>query len=56
MIKAEQGGNKLRTYKKIKCKFYAEKYLLNIDNTTKRRAMTQLCVGSHQLNIEALSS
>ncbi len=41
-------------YRKFKCKFYAEKYLLNIDNTTMRRAMTQFSVGSHQLNIEVL--
>ena len=37
-----------------KCKKYAEIYLLNIDNTTKRRAMTQWRVGCHHLKIEAL--
>ena len=52
--KAERGGNKVRTYRKFICKFYAEKYLLDIDNTTRRRTMTQLRVGTHQLNIEAL--
>ena len=52
--KACQGGNKLRTYRKFKGKFYTEKYLLNIENAAKRRAMTQLRAGSHQLNIEPL--
>ncbi len=52
--KAVRGGNKLRTYRKFKGKFYTEKYLLDIENAAKRRAMTQLRAGSHQLNIETL--
>jgi hypothetical protein len=45
-----KGGNKLRTYKILKQNFQLEPYLENID----KRALTQLRLSSHSLNIEAL--
>ena len=49
-----KGGNKLRTYKILKQNFHLEPYLNHIDNTEHRRAVTQLRLSSHSLNIESL--
>lgn len=49
-----KGGNKLRTYCKLKQNFAFENYLSVIDNTSHRAALTQLRLSSHPLNIEVL--
>ena len=49
-----RGGNKLRTYSKIKQHFKIEQYLTLIHNTAHRKALTQLRLSSHQLHIETL--
>ena len=45
-------GNTLRTYRLFKDTFDLEPYLLNVQNTSYRVALTRLCVGSHSLAIE----
>ena len=47
------GGNKLRTYNKLKTSFHMEPYLSTIENEQHRKAVTQLRLSSHPLNIEA---
>lgn len=49
-----KGGNKLRSYRKIKQNFHMEPYLQNIDNITHRKNLTQLRLSSHKLNIETM--
>jgi hypothetical protein len=49
-----KGGNKLRTYNKLKQNFAMEKYLTLIEDTSHRTALTQLRLSSHPLNIETL--
>jgi len=49
-----KGGNKLRTYSKLKQHFKLEKYLTLLNNTAHRKALTQLRLSSHQLHIETL--
>ena len=49
-----KGSNKLRTYKTIKQNFQLEPYLENIDNIDHIKAVTQLRLSSHNLNIECL--
>ncbi len=49
-----RGGNKLRTYSKLKQSFSFEPYLENIDNITHRKALTRLRLSSHNLNIETM--
>lgn len=46
-------GNKLRTYNKLKVDFNLEKYLIHIENINHRKALAQLRLSSHPLNIEA---
>ena len=48
-----RGGNKLRTYNKIKQHFEFESYLGNIENTSHRKAVTQLRLSAHTLRIES---
>lgn len=47
-------GNKLRTYKLFKRQFSMEPYLYQIENIENRKALCQLRVSSHPLNIESL--
>jgi len=47
------GGNKLRTYNKLKVNFAPEPYLTIVDNNDHRSAITQLRVSSHPLHIES---
>lgn len=49
-----KGGNKLRTYNKLKQNFAMEKYLTLIEDTSHRTALTQIRLSSHPLNIETL--
>ena len=49
-----KGGNKLRTYNKLKQNFSLEPYLTAINDTWHRSAYTQIRISSHRLNIEAL--
>jgi hypothetical protein len=49
-----KGGNKLRTYNKLKQNFAMERYLTLIEDTHHRTALTQLRLNSHPLNIESL--
>jgi predicted transposase YbfD/YdcC len=49
-----KGGNKLRTYSKLKQNFAIEKYLTHIEDTSQRASTTQLRLSSHPLNIETL--
>ena len=47
------GGNKLRTYNKLKVNFGPEPYLTSVENKDHRSAITQLRVSSHPLHIES---
>ena len=49
-----RGGNKLRTYNKVKQHFALEKYLTTVYNPIHRASLTQLRLSSHRLNIESL--
>ena len=49
-----KGGNKLRSYRKVKQCFQMEPYLESIDNSAHRKNVTQLRLSAHRLNIEAL--
>jgi len=49
-----KGGNKLRTYNKLKQNFSFETYLTAIDDIQHRSAFTKLRISSHTLNIENL--
>lgn len=49
-----KGGNKLRTYNKLKQDFATERYLSLINNTSHRCSLTQLRISSHYLNIESM--
>jgi hypothetical protein len=49
-----KGGNKLRSYNKLKQHFHIEPYLQNVENTTHRKHITQLRLSAHKLNIESL--
>ena len=49
-----KGGNKLRTYAQIKQNFTLEPYLMEVDNPLHRKALTQLRLSSHNLNIESM--
>jgi len=50
--RTNRGGNKLRTYYLLKQNFTMEPYLELVDNTSHRKAATQLRLSSHPLNIE----
>ena len=52
--KKNSGRNKLRTYKLFKTNFTLEPYLTKVKCTQHRKALCQLRVSSHQLNIETL--
>lgn len=52
-LTGNKGGNKLRTYCLLKQNFGLEKYLTNTQKLSQRRAITQLRLSSHNLNIEA---
>jgi hypothetical protein len=49
-----KGGNKLRTYCKLKQNFSMEKYIMLIEDTTHRTALAQLRLSSHPLHVETL--
>jgi len=52
-VNRQSGGNKLRTYRTFKQNFGTEAYLTEVDNPVHRRALSQLRLSSHPLNIEA---
>ena len=49
-----RGGNKLRTYNRVKQNFGIEQYLTLISNSIHRASMTKLRISCHPLNIEIL--
>ena len=46
------GGNKLRTYREFKTEYKLENYLVEVQNTEHRRALTKLRISDHILQIE----